>query len=86
MLLSQNGVTASGGVIQICCNDNHFFDVLRLSIRLGTKYESSSLDAELFAAQTAVCATLQLLRTGDIVLEDNQIVLDGFLGFKGMSV
>ena len=83
----RKGVTASGVVIQVCFGDDLFIEVWRISIRLGTNHESSSLDAELFGAQTAIFATLQIIKHGFINICDedkNKMPID-FVNFDGKS-
>ena len=80
-------MAASGVVIQVCFGDDIFIEVLRISVRIGNNHESSSLDAELYAAQTAIIATIQIINHGFITVNDdntNKMSMD-FVNFDGKS-
>ena len=82
----RKGVAASGVVIQVCFGDDIFIEVLRISVRIGNNHESSSLDAELYAAQTAIIATIQIINNGFITVSDNNKNRSmDFINFDGKS-
>ena len=72
--------------MQVCFGDDIFIEVLRISVRIGNCQESTSLDAELYVAQTAIIATLQIIENGFInASEDNKNMLMDFVNFDGRS-
>ena len=81
----RKGVAASGEVMQVCFGDDFFFiEILIISVRIGNCHESTSLDADPYAAQTAIIATLQIIENN--FREDNKHTLMDFVNFDGRSL
>ena len=73
--------------MQVCFGDDIFIEVLRNSRRIGNNNESSSMNDELYAAQTAIIATIKIIKHDCITLSDdydNTASMD-FVNFDGRS-